>query len=289
MRAVLIYNPAAGRRKQKRLLPRLIETLEASGFEIEAAGTAGPDDATHIARKVVEAGNRDAVLVYGGDGTVREAAVGLLGTEVALGILPGGTANVLVQALGFSTDPLEVATRLAEASVRSFDVGVCGATPFLMMTSSGLDAVVMRDAHSGLKATFGSMGIVLSGLRSWWTYGYPDLILEADGDRLEVTFAAVCNIPLYGGPYRLTPGARFDDGLLDLLVFRGGRRQTLPFALDVLRGRHLSRTDVELRRVEEVVFHGPPDLCLQIDGDRCEERLPTRVRVGAETLRVLAR
>ncbi len=178
MRAVLIYNPAAGRRKQKRLLPRLIETLEASGFEIEAVATAGPDDATRIAREVAEAGDYEAVLVLGGDGTVREAAVGLLGTEVALGILPGGTANVLVQALGFSTDPLEAATRLAEASVRSFDVGLCGDTPFLMMASSGLDAVVMRDVHPGLKATLGSLGVLLSGLRSWWTYGYPDLILE---------------------------------------------------------------------------------------------------------------
>ena len=289
MRVVLIYNPAAGRRKQKRLLPRLIETLEASGFEIEAVGTAGPDDATRIAREAVGGGDRDAVLVLGGDGTVREAAVGLLDTEVPLGILPAGTANVLAQALGFPTEPLQVASLLGESSIRSFDVGLCGDTPFLMMASSGLDAVVMGEVDPGLKATFGPAGVFLSGLKSWWTYDYPELTLEVDGEIVHATLAAACNIPLYGGPFRLAPDARFDDGLLDLALFRGGRGATVGFAVDVLRGTHLSRPDVEIRRVEEVIFRGPEAICLQIDGDACEEPLPAPVRVGDRKLRVLAR
>lgn len=289
MRAVLIYNPAAGRRGHKRLLPRLMETLERSGLALEAVATAAPGDATRIAREAANAGDRDGVLVLGGDGTVREAAVGLLDTGVPLGILPGGTANVLAQALGFPTDPLHAATLLHDSSVRSFDVGLCGETPFLMMASSGLDAVVMGSVDPGLKATFGPAGVFLSGLKSWWTYDYPELTLEVDGETVRATFAAACNIPLYGGPFRLAPEARFDDGLLDVALFRGGRGDTVGFAVDVLRGSHLDRPDVEVRRVEEVVFHGPEGTCLQVDGDACGESLPARTRVGDRKLQVYVR
>lgn len=289
MRAVLVYNPAAGRRGQMRLLPRLTAHLERTGFEIEAVATTGPDDATRIAREAAERGDCEAVLVLGGDGTVREAAAGLVDTELALGILPGGTANVLAQALGLPNHPLRAAAVLHECSVRSFDVGVCGDTPFLMMASSGLDAVIMGQVDPRLKAVFGPTGVVLSGLKSWWGYGYPELHLEADGEPLTATFAAACNIPLYGGPYRLAPDARFDDGRLDLALFHGGRSQTLAFAVDVLRGGHLKRPDVEIRRIEEIVFHGPEGGCLQVDGDGCAEPLPARVRIGPQTLRVLAR
>lgn len=289
MRAVLIYNPAAGRRGRKRLLPRLIEMLQASGFEIETLATSGPGDATRIAREAAKDGDREAVLVLGGDGTVREAAVGLLGTDVPLGLLPGGTANVLAQALGFSTDPLEVASVLGEASARPFDVGLCGDTPFLMMASAGLDAAIMEDVDPKLKSVLGRAGVLLSGLKSWWTYRYPELTLEADGELLHGTFAAACNIPLYGGPFHLAPEACFDDGALDLVLFRGSRGDILGFAVDVLRGAHLNRPDVEVRQVEEVIFHRPRETPLQIDGDAWDEPLPVRVRVEPRKLRVLAR
>lgn len=269
-------------------MPGLVRELEGA-FRIEATPTRGAGDAGRLAAEAAADGV-DAVLTLGGDGTVREACVGLLGSdrgrEVALGVLPGGTTNVLARALGLPPRPLEAARLLGRLEAKPLDVGRCGATPFLMMASSGLDAAALRAVDPTLKATFGPAGVLLSSLSTWWSYDYAPLTVEADGVALEATFAVATNIPLYGGPYRLAPDARHDDGVLHLVLFSGGRLETLGFAFDVFRGGHVQRADVTVRVVREAVFRGPG--CLQVDGDLCAEKLPARVTVDPARLRVLS-
>jgi diacylglycerol kinase family enzyme len=286
--ALLIYNPAAGRRRHRGRLGALVAALAAGGWRAEPAATAGPGDATRLAAAAA-AGGAEAVFVYAGDGTVREAAAGLLGGAVPVGILPGGTANVLAHALGLPPRPLAAARAHARSERRLFDVGRCGATPFLMMASAGLDAAVVA-RQPGLKTWLGRAGILLQGLAELWRYRYPPLALTADGRPLvPATLAAVCNIPFYGGRFAIAPAARWDDRRLDLVTFHGtGPRATLAFALALAAGRHLVRDDVAASVVEEVVIDGPPGACLQVDGDACAEPLPAAVRLAEERLPVLA-
>jgi diacylglycerol kinase family enzyme len=139
-----------------------------------------------------------------------------------------------------------------------------------------------------LKWRYGEAAILWQGLREWWRYSYPQIEVLADGERLTATFAAVANIPFYAGSFRLAPGARPDDHRLELVLFRGrGRRATLGFVFDLMRSAHARRRDVEIRTVDEVVLAGPAGTAAQVDGDLCEERLPVRVRVAPERLRVL--
>jgi diacylglycerol kinase family enzyme len=157
-----------------------------------------------------------------------------------------------------------------------------------MMVSAGLDAAVLAALDLRLKRRLGQAAFVWQGLREWWRYGYPGLDVVADGRRLAATFAAVANIPYYGGSFRLAPGARPDDRRLDLVLFRGrGRRATLGFALDLLRAAHIRRPDVEVLRIEEATLAGPAGAAAQVDGDLCAERLPLTVRLAPERLKVL--
>jgi diacylglycerol kinase (ATP) len=286
-RAVLIYNPRSGRQRHARTLAPLLATLRGGGFEVEPVPTAFPGQATEIARER----RRDAEVVFalGGDGTAREVATGLLGGEAALGVLPGGTANLLALALGLPRDPLAAAATLLHLPARPFDVGLAGGTPFLMMVSAGLDAALLASLSTRLKWLFGKPAIAAQGLREWWRYPYPALEVTADGERLEASFVSVSNIPYYAGAFRLAPAARTDDGRFELVTFRGtGRAATLSFALDVLRACHLRRRDVEIRQVREVVLAAPAGALAQVDGDVCRERLPLNVRFAAERLLVLA-
>ncbi len=158
-----------------------------------------------------------------------------------------------------------------------------------MMVSAGLDAQVLAVLDVRLKWRFGQGAIVYQGFREWWRYRYPPLEIMADGEPLDVTFAAVSNIPLYGGSFRLAPAARPDDGWLELVAFRGaGRAATLSFAFDLLRSAHVRRRDVACRRVREVIFSAPPGAPAQVDGDVCQARLPLAVRLAPERLLVLA-
>ncbi|HEX2252704.1 MAG TPA: diacylglycerol kinase family protein [Thermoanaerobaculia bacterium] len=286
--AVLLYNPAAGRGRPRRFLAALGEALRGGGFGTHAIATEGPGDATRLAAAAAEEG-AEAVFVLGGDGTVREAAAGLLGGEVPLAILPGGTTNVLARALGLPPDALSAARVHATAPVRRLDVGLCAGVPFLMMASAGFDAFVLGRLDPQLKRRLGRAGIVLQGLRELRRYAWPRLELTVDGAQREASFAAVCNIPYYAGRYQLVPGARFDDRRLDLVTFSGdGYLDTLGFALDLARGRHLRRSDVTVSPVSEVVIHGPAGAHVQIDGDLCGERVPVTLTLAEATLPVLA-
>jgi diacylglycerol kinase (ATP) len=289
-RVALIDNPKAGQREHAALLASILGALEGRGVAVEVHPTAGPGDGTRLAREIAAAGGGiEAILAFGGDGTVREVAAGLLGSRVALGILPGGTVNLLARALGLPGNPVAAAAVLPDLPTRPLDVGLAGESPFLMMVSAGLDARVLSILDAGLKRRLGQLGILLQGLAEWWRYPYPEIALTADGERLTATFAAVANIPLYAGPYRLVPDARPDDRRLELLLFRGARAATISFALDLFRGaRHVRREDVAIVPVEEVLLEAPADLAAQVDGDLCRETLPLRIRLAPERLRVLA-
>jgi diacylglycerol kinase (ATP) len=285
--AALIYNPTAGRRRHEQILESVLSALREGGFDVEPAPTQGPGDATRLARD--RAGRMEAVFAFGGDGTVREVAAGLLGTETALGIVPGGTVNVLSMSLGLPREPLAAARLAGRLEPQKLDVGLIGEMPFLMMVSAGLDSSVMAGLDTRLKWRIGKAAYVWQGLQEWWRYPYPRFEVIADGDPLEASFVAVSNIPYYGGAYALAPGARPHDGKLDLVLFRGtGRRDTLGFALDLLRGAHLRRSDVTVRHVREVELHSPAGAVAQIDGDVCKERLPFTVRIAPDPLRVLS-
>ncbi len=288
-RAALLFNPAAGRRRQPGMLGDLCAALAAAGWAAEPTPSPGPGGAaTGMVRQLAARGDLAAVLAFGGDGTVREVAAGLIGTPTALGILPGGTVNLLARALGLPQVPLAAATALAGLAPRPIDVGVAGTTPFLMMVSAGLDGAVLAGLDDRRKARFGRAAIAAQTLGAWWRYGYPELTVTADGRALAATFAVVANIGLYGGAFRLLPAARPDDGRLDLLAFRGRRAATAAFAWDLLRGAHLRRADVATLAVDEVDLAGPPGALAQVDGDLCPEPLPLRVRLAPEKLWVLA-
>lgn len=285
-RAVLIFNPRSGRQRHARLLDAILAALRGGGFAVDPVPTAFPGQATELAR--ASSREVEVVFAFGGDGTMREVAAGLLGGPAALGILPGGTANVLARALGLPLDPVAAAGLLGGLAARPFDVGLAGGDPFLMMVSAGLDASVLALLDTRLKWRFGRGAIVVQGVREWWRYPYPQIAITADGEPLAASFAAVSNIPHYAGTFRLAPAARPDDGWLELVAFRGGRAATLSFVLDLLRSAHLRRRDVEVRRVREVDFGAPAGALAQVDGDVCRARLPLAVRLAPERLPVLA-
>jgi diacylglycerol kinase family enzyme len=177
---------------------------------------------------------------------------------------------------------------LPRCEAQAIDVGTVGSEPFLMGATGGLDAAVMSWQDGELKKLLGRGALVGATFRQWWSYDYPTIELRVDGRRERVSYFAACNIPYYGGGVRMAPEADFRDGLLDLVLFRGsGRLETLALGRDLLLGRHLRRSDVELRRVEEIELLGPPGVRMQLDGDLPVVEPPVRIGVAEEKLWVL--
>jgi diacylglycerol kinase (ATP) len=286
--AALVFNPRAGQGRGARTFAAITATLRAA-FELEEQPTEGPKHCRALARHAVARG-LDAVFVLGGDGTLRVAARELVGTATALGALPGGTTNVVAGALGLPADPVAAARALTTAGARELDVGRAGDEGiFLMQVSGGLDARVMAAVDPRWKRRFGKLAVAWTGLREWVRYRFPRFALDVDGEPAAATGFVVANFAEYAGAFEIVPGARADDRRLELLLFRGRRRRdALGFALDLARGRHAARSDVEIRRVERVRVSAPDPLELQGDGDAFVESPPFELRLSSRRLRVLA-
>lgn len=287
-RGALIYNPRAGGWHTARSVEPVLEALRRSEFVIEPCPTAGPGDATRLARQAALDG-AEVVFAYGGDGTLREVAAGLLGTDTALGPLGAGTTNVVTRYFGIPAEPVLAARALARLGrITEIDVGLLGTEPFLMLASAGFDADALIHVAPRLKRRLGRIAVALAVLRRIGTYRFPELRLSADGHEIGGTFAAVSNLPLYGGGWTLAPRARPDDGLLEVLVFRGrGPAATASFVFDLVLGRHTGRSDVSQITVTEACFEEPRDAAIQIDGDVYAGPRPAAVRVAPSPLRVL--
>ena len=98
-RGVIVYNPTAGQKDRRRQINGVIDRARERGLELINAPTTGPGDATEIVKTFLKRG-LDVVVASGGDGTISEAAAGMVGSAVPLAILPAGTSNVLAVELG---------------------------------------------------------------------------------------------------------------------------------------------------------------------------------------------
>ena len=149
MNARLIYNSSAGMRALDAEIDRAMAELRARGWTVELCATSSGGDATRLARAAAEE-KFDAVIAVGGDGTLNEAANGVVDSPTALGVLPIGTANVWAREMGLPIGDLPEAARgLADAETRAIDVGEVRSEKiaprvFVLWASAGLDAAVTR-------------------------------------------------------------------------------------------------------------------------------------------------
>lgn len=224
MKTRFIFNPCSGRNRRRPGLASFVrEFIAAQARDAELAVTEGPGHATALAREAAVAGC-EVVVAVGGDGTMNEVAQGLLATPAALALVPCGSGNGLALHLGLPRTPL-AALRLAvgaDARTVAVDTGVANGRPFFNAMGLGLDAEVSRRfnrlVRRGLPAY---VRVALSALRAL----RPERCLITAGPRCEeiaVLLIAVANSDQYGNHARIAPGARVDDGRLDLVAVRAG-------------------------------------------------------------------
>ena len=232
---------------------------------MDLAPTAGPGAASELANKAASKGS-DIVLVCGGDGTINEVINGLAGSQVALGLLPGGTANILARDMGLPLNPVRAATELSRWSPRRIPLAkatwciekasINGAPAekeqairyFMTVAGIGYDAHVVYKLSPEMKLSWGVSGYIMEALRQVFRYPFQGFCCRTDGgpDRI-ATFAAVQRAGNYGGWLHLTPDARFFDDRFTLCLFKShNRARYFLYAGLVLARQHFHLGDVEL-------------------------------------------
>lgn len=286
---VAVFNPASGTGDPQARRRALEAALRQEGVRAEIRDTSPGASATELARAAVAEGVQ-RVLACGGDGTVMEVAAALVGQPVALGIVPGGTGNLLATNLEIPSS-LPGAVRVAlRGRIRQIDVGRSGEDVMVMMAGIGWDAQMIRDADRELKGRFGFLAYFWAALRH---LGRPPVRfrIRLDDDRpisRRAKTVLVANFGRITGGLPVVPRADPSDGYLDVAILTA---ETLPGFAGLCASALLRRLERDpriqyyrVRRVRITAGHPQP---IQFDGN---DRGATRVlelEVAPAALRVM--
>jgi len=283
---LLIVNPASGTISKHRIIPHIYGLMDAFGMEYDIIPTEGPGHATELASDAAAAGRR-AVFVCGGDGTVNEAASGLIGTETALGILPAGSGNGLARHLGIPVDIASAVKVISENNIIRADYGTANGHPFFCTFGVGFDAAVSE--RCARQKRRGIMMYLKNVVDEYIKFNPEEYIIEANGNIItERAFLVVCcNASQYGNNAFVAPYASVTDGELDItIVHKGNLISRAMVGVDMLTGMIGRNALVDTFRSSSVTIIRRTQSAAHVDGDaiRLAERIDVRCHSGGVRL-----
>jgi len=288
-RIPLIHNPSARSQRSQRLAG-LLDRLAPAPRRLV---TRGGGDAREMAAQCARDGAA-TVAAAGGDGTVSEVVAGLLDAAAEgypiprLGVMPAGTMNVFSLELGLPQRNLRQCWNIiANGKTREVDLWLANGLPLVQLGGVGLDASVVKETTWEQKKLLGPLSYALNTLRVL-ARPAPDLEIEVDGEIHRGALALFGNGCRYGGPITVFPGAKLDDGLLDLLILHRQKTPDLLGFLGAMLSGQLSHfPGISLLRGREIsVRHaGAHPVPCEIDGEVAGET-PLQIHAAATRLPV---
>ena len=290
--AALIINPISGAGADAHAAERRAslarDAARRAGCAIEIAITSHAGHARELAQEFKAAGAR-LVIVWGGDGTVNEAACALVHSDVALGIVPSGSGNGLATELRFAEDPALALEAALRGEDRVVDAGEINGRLFVNLAGIGFDGHIAHQFQQLPKGRRGGLPYLMIGLRSVWAYRAASYTIDTGAERMEtaaliVTFANGCQ---YGNNAVIAPLACIDDGKLEMVVVK-----PWPAAANFLRLHHLFRRTahrapgVLTRSVIQARVTSDRPMEMHVDGETVEPAREAVVRVLPGALRL---
>lgn len=271
-KALLLYNPLSGRRRHRRTadIDAALSVLRAAGVHATASPTRSGPEASEQARQAV-AGGYDTIFACGGDGTIHDILQGIVGTPVALAVIPLGTANSLAHDLRIPQAPAAAVKmalsatpkRIAVGRVQHLDLdGNNSVRHFIVAAGVGVDAHLFYKLNIGIKQQLGMLAYYGKATHLWLTHRMEHFTAEFletganEPRRTTVSELLAVRIRNFGGILQeLAPGASLDRNDMRLVLFRTTNR--IYYLLYVIRG--LLRQRWKVRGIE--LLHGHKISC----------------------------
>jgi YegS/Rv2252/BmrU family lipid kinase len=297
--SLLIYNPAAGRISARPFISSVIRALSDHNWRVEVAESLNGRHTTQLASTAANENYR-AVFVIGGDGTVGQAAAGLIRSATALAVLPAGTANVWAMELGMKAfiwphwrRLRENARLLAEVEPCAMDVGLCNDQPFMMWAGIGLDALTVHklEPRKRFEKFLSVPEYFATTVWNATLWHGMNLLVSADDKQVEGHYllAVASNIRHYiGGMAEISPQAFLDDGLMELWLFSGSTlADAFRHFFDMQSGRHLTSDQARCIPFHKSVIESSTPFSLQMDGEPMLGAQQVSLEVLKRSLQVL--
>jgi diacylglycerol kinase family enzyme len=281
----------------------VIEKALSADFKLEVLETVERGHATEVAAQAVMDGI-DLVLVFSGDGTINEAVNGLAGTDVALGVLPGGATNILARSLEMPLDPVDATgvliSKALDGEARKLHLGRAAGRYFAVNCGAGVDAAAMARLDSRFPSTKeaferAAFRAVARELLARYAGRSPDLSVRVDGGEALPSLSVMIGRT---DPYtyyrehgvRVTPAASLESGLDVLSARRLPRRRVVRIALQMFgSARHVRGRDMDyIHDASQVQVGSRAPFPVQVDGDVMGEHTRLEVTLARDALWVVA-
>jgi diacylglycerol kinase (ATP) len=284
----VILNPASGQNEPE--LKIFNRTFKEAGYDWDVRITQQAGDGTRLAKEAIADGV-DIIAVYGGDGSVMEVAAGMVDSNIPLGIIPGGTGNVISIELGIPRDTATACALIVSKSqnLRNVDLGMAGDVGFMLRTGIGLEATVTKSADRDAKDRYGIFAYVISAVQA---LAEPDIVhyhLTIDGKEIdsEGLSCVVANSGSLGvAGLAFSSGVNVSDGLLDIFIIRKADLISLfSLAASVIGGNENSE-NMPHWTGKEINIVANPVQEVQADGELIGES-PVHIRVLPQAIKVI--
>lgn len=266
-----ILNPKAGATSSKLIGRRFEQYLLQKGFEVRGSLTTSLTHACELATDAAVDYDCALVVAVGGDGTVREVAHGLEGSDKPLLIIPHGTENLLANELGFNAKVKTIISTFEAGYTRPLDLGRANGRCFTSIAGFGFDGEVVRRMSEQRAGHINHFDYFWPIWRTFWEYKFKPMRVEVDGEQIfdGRGLVFVGNISRYAVGLQVLHFADFGDGLLDVCIYRcASQLHLVKHSLMTVLKQHATRRDVVYRQGKKIaVSANTACIRTEIDGD----------------------
>lgn len=280
---VFIINPKSGTDRVKAMQDIIDARLDMAQFTYEIQYTQYAKHGTDLAKAAANNGAYGVVAI-GGDGSVNDAAVGLIGTNTVLGIIPKGSGNGMARTMKIPLTPVDAVDVLNLGRTVRMDIGYVNDQPFISNAGVGFDALVSKKFSMSERRGLRAYSWLVT--KHLWQYREWDYQLTIDGKALnqKAFMINIANGQQFGYNFKIAPKASFTDGLLDVIVIKkfpkmlGG-----VLTARALRGTIMNSPYVDHYLAKDITITHPDLKLMQTDGDAhpCDNKLHFRIAPAA--------
>ncbi len=280
----LVVNPRSGNGKGKKLISKIVASFKKNGVHADYRFIDRFEDIPCLIQEI--SGEYQYVAACGGDGTLNAVVNACIPYNFTVIFIPLGTINIFAKEFKIPMDPVKAAGKIANGKEVNIDLIKTGDKYALLMVSAGLDSYIVDKVMTTYKK-HGKLLYTIETVKNSFVYKYPDIKVMIDGKIYQGKFIFAGKSTKYAGFLNFTPDARFDDGWINVCIFKkAGAWAHFFFVLKTLLGRHLKSKYVEVLKTKELTLLGPPEIISQVDGD-VYKSLPYEIKLAPGKMRFL--
>lgn len=282
-----ILNPVAGKSSKSKLPDQIRENIDMERFEWDIKVSEYAGHAGVLAQEAVDQGY-DVVAVAGGDGTINEVGRRLIGTDIALAVIPVGSGNGLSRCLNIPRTPVKAIELINRMAVCRIDTVMVNDVPFISIAGTGYDAQVAddygKDAHHGFNTYLRYI------VRNYFTLGEKEYTLLIDGRSFttKAFFISFANSNQMGYDVPISPKASLWDGKVDLCIVRKPNPLELPIVSSFFFSKNMDKSPkVDILQVSEATILRPEAAVVNIDGESIMFDKDLHIKINPLSLHVI--